>query len=339
LVDENGTLVNREEYYPFGETSFGSYSKKRYRFCGKEKDAESGLYYYGARYYAPWLCRFTSVDPLAGKYVYQSPFAYADNNPINKMDYNGEGTGEGGDSETITPVVNNSSKDSNNHKLNDDKQGTLTININEPSEPDLERDQIEVLKNEGKVEEAKKLEEQWAVFDKQTRDLPKLQQIKKRIDEATPESDPVLYEMKQEILKTGGDKTITLYSSNGPLRDPITGDRAYGQAQTNSLYPDSAHIAFDLDYIETASNDYTYASPTISELRRQNEWLTPRNSPVYKFKLDIGGVIAHEFGHALDHFQGNNRNMSNDNKVKEENPNKWEKRYYINKHPNLLYKQ
>jgi hypothetical protein len=28
LVDENGTLVNREEYYPFGETSFSSYAKK-----------------------------------------------------------------------------------------------------------------------------------------------------------------------------------------------------------------------------------------------------------------------------------------------------------------------
>ena len=92
LVDEYGTLVNFEEYYPFGETSFGSYAKKRYRFCGKEKDDESGMYYYGARYYSPWLCRFVSVDPKAGKYVFQTPFAYADNNPINKMDFNGEGT-------------------------------------------------------------------------------------------------------------------------------------------------------------------------------------------------------------------------------------------------------
>ena len=43
LLDTSGTLVSREEYYPFGETSFGSYGKKRYRFCGKEKDEESGL--------------------------------------------------------------------------------------------------------------------------------------------------------------------------------------------------------------------------------------------------------------------------------------------------------
>jgi len=50
-----GALVNREEFYPFGETSFGGYRKKRYRYNGKEKDEESGLYEYGQRYYAPWF--------------------------------------------------------------------------------------------------------------------------------------------------------------------------------------------------------------------------------------------------------------------------------------------
>jgi RHS repeat-associated protein len=95
VVDDTGALVSFEEYYPFGETSFGSYGKKRYRFCGKEKDEESGLYYYGARYYSPWTCRFISVDPKSLKYVHQSPFVYADNNPIGKIDHNGEGTGEG----------------------------------------------------------------------------------------------------------------------------------------------------------------------------------------------------------------------------------------------------
>ena len=109
LIDaSNAALVNREEYYPFGETSFGSYAKKRYRFCGKEKDEESGLYYYGMRYYMPWTCRFVSVDPLAWKYNYQTSYCYADNNPICKVDYNGEGTD--GDSEgnktsnNLTPV-------------------------------------------------------------------------------------------------------------------------------------------------------------------------------------------------------------------------------------------
>jgi RHS repeat-associated protein len=104
-IDDTGALVSFEEYYPFGETSFGSYGKKRYRFCGKEKDEESGLYYYGARYYSPWTCRFVSVDPKSLKYVHQSPFVYADNNPICKIDHNGEGTGEGEGKPPAKPAV------------------------------------------------------------------------------------------------------------------------------------------------------------------------------------------------------------------------------------------
>jgi len=88
-TDAAGQLVSREEYYPFGETSFGSTAKQRYRFCGKELDEESGLYYYGARYYAAWLCRFVSVDPLADDYAYYSPYQYAGNKPINKIDIDG----------------------------------------------------------------------------------------------------------------------------------------------------------------------------------------------------------------------------------------------------------
>lgn len=58
------SFVNREEYFAYGETSFGSFAKKRYRYSGKERDEESGLYYYGARYLAPWLARWVSCDPL-----------------------------------------------------------------------------------------------------------------------------------------------------------------------------------------------------------------------------------------------------------------------------------
>jgi len=53
VLDGTGTLFNREEYRPFGESSFGSYQTKRYRFSGQERDEESSLSYHGARYYAP----------------------------------------------------------------------------------------------------------------------------------------------------------------------------------------------------------------------------------------------------------------------------------------------
>jgi RHS repeat-associated protein len=62
-VDGTGTFVNREEWTPYGETTLGSFAKKRFRFNGKERDDESGLNYVGARYYAPWLGRWTSCDP------------------------------------------------------------------------------------------------------------------------------------------------------------------------------------------------------------------------------------------------------------------------------------
>ena len=57
VVNEDGSFINREEYTPYGETCFGSFASKRYRFTGKERDAESGLSYHGARYFAPWLGR------------------------------------------------------------------------------------------------------------------------------------------------------------------------------------------------------------------------------------------------------------------------------------------
>lgn len=63
VVDHDGIFINREEYYAYGETSFGSFAKKRYRFNGKERDEENGLYYYGARYYVSWIGRWLSCDP------------------------------------------------------------------------------------------------------------------------------------------------------------------------------------------------------------------------------------------------------------------------------------
>ena len=94
-LDGNGEIISYEEYHPFGTTSYRSgrseieVSLKRYKYCGKEKDEETGLYYYGARYYAPWICRFISVDPLQHEQPQLSPYHYCSNNPINRIDPNG----------------------------------------------------------------------------------------------------------------------------------------------------------------------------------------------------------------------------------------------------------
>ena len=89
VVDDTGTQTKREEYTPYGETSFGSYTRKRYRFTGNERDEESGLAYHGARYLQPALGRFTSVDPAQESYPGWSPFCYALGNPLRFTDHNG----------------------------------------------------------------------------------------------------------------------------------------------------------------------------------------------------------------------------------------------------------
>ena len=63
-----------------------------YKFGGKELDRSYGLDFYDfeARAYDPVLMRFTSVDPLATKYPWISPYAYCGNNPISRIDPDGK---------------------------------------------------------------------------------------------------------------------------------------------------------------------------------------------------------------------------------------------------------
>lgn len=93
VVDNTGAWINREEYLLYGETSFGSFARKRYRFTGKERDEESGLSYHGARYYAPWLARWMSCDPAgvggglnAYKYAHGQPMRYLDPTGLNGVE-------------------------------------------------------------------------------------------------------------------------------------------------------------------------------------------------------------------------------------------------------------
>jgi RHS repeat-associated protein len=94
-LDESADIISYEEYHPFGTTSYRSgrteteTSLKRYKYVGKERDEETGLYYYGFRYYAAWLYRFVSVDPLQFEYPHYTPFQYAGNKPISYIDLDG----------------------------------------------------------------------------------------------------------------------------------------------------------------------------------------------------------------------------------------------------------
>ena len=65
--------------------------KNALTFTGKEKDSETGFYYFGARYYDPSLSGlFLSVDPMADKYPNLSPYAYCAWNPVKLVDPDGK---------------------------------------------------------------------------------------------------------------------------------------------------------------------------------------------------------------------------------------------------------
>jgi len=83
----------RVSYKPFGEifadTGAMDYA---YKFTGKELDDEAGLYYYGARYYDPFLGRFISPDsivPSPGDPQSLNRYSYCRNNPLNRIDPTG----------------------------------------------------------------------------------------------------------------------------------------------------------------------------------------------------------------------------------------------------------
>jgi RHS repeat-associated protein len=73
-----------------------------FRFNGKELDKETGLGYYGARYYQNRLSTWLSVDPLASQFPNWTPYHFVHNNPIMLIDPNGmsaTGPGEPGGNE------------------------------------------------------------------------------------------------------------------------------------------------------------------------------------------------------------------------------------------------
>ncbi|WP_316249756.1 RHS repeat-associated core domain-containing protein [Pseudomonas sp. N40(2020)] len=92
-LDQNAEIISQEGYYPFGATAWMlakfliEVSYRFIRYSGKEMDV-SGLYYYGARYYAPWLQRWISADP-AGDVDGLNLYGFVSNNPLIFIDGNG----------------------------------------------------------------------------------------------------------------------------------------------------------------------------------------------------------------------------------------------------------
>ena len=95
VVDEDGTLEQVTHYYPFGGI-FGdaglNTGLQPYKFGDKELERMHGLdwYDFGSRMYDPVLALFTSIDPQCEKNYHVSPYLYCEDNPIIRVDKNGE---------------------------------------------------------------------------------------------------------------------------------------------------------------------------------------------------------------------------------------------------------
>lgn len=95
-LDDAANVVSDEEYYPYGDTAIFSAASaeekalKAYRYVGKERDAATGLYYFGARYYAAGFTRWLSADP-AGFSDGTNLYLYVGANPVTYTDPSGLG--------------------------------------------------------------------------------------------------------------------------------------------------------------------------------------------------------------------------------------------------------
>lgn len=92
-LDANADILTLEEYYPFGGTAVWSTKNtteakyKFQRYAGKERDI-TGLYYYGFRYYIPWMARWVNPDP-AGYSDGLNVYEMTRNNPATYFDPDG----------------------------------------------------------------------------------------------------------------------------------------------------------------------------------------------------------------------------------------------------------
>jgi len=104
-------------------TSSGYY-QNHYKFNGKELDNETGMYYYGARYYEPRLSVWMSVDPMIEKYARMSSYNYCINNPLRYIDPDGRDEYEFTSAGYIKNVK--STEFDSFHKVTIDKNGKST---------------------------------------------------------------------------------------------------------------------------------------------------------------------------------------------------------------------
>jgi RHS repeat-associated protein len=129
ITDIDGAAYELFLYNPWGEqlhhwTSSSSSWTSPYRFNAKELDPETGLSYYGARYYQSKLGVWLSVDPMASNRIWLTPYQFVQNSPNLRIDPNGKLDWKPGLDDTGSPTYT-AEKGDNANTLAD--QYNLTI--------------------------------------------------------------------------------------------------------------------------------------------------------------------------------------------------------------------
>ncbi|WP_374017571.1 RHS repeat-associated core domain-containing protein [Paenibacillus thiaminolyticus] len=256
-VDRQGQIISKEEFYPYGGTALWAArteveaSYKTTRYSGKELDA-TGLYYYGYRYYMPWLGRWLNPDP-AGTVDGLNLYRMVRNNPVTFLDDKGlkpEKSKKGLKPElpyTFTTSLSEpvdsgeesshlSSMTLNRSSIKIDNDGTVWENIKEnfePIETRLIETAIEFEKKYKPILSRKELGPAIAVvYNKKTENLStafnhpegKLpEQMHPRIEERIRNMPEAVRKSYEEMTRGAGSHAEVYASNRALLEHPDTG--------------------------------------------------------------------------------------------------------------------
>jgi len=130
VLNSDNQIVSAIDYdcwgYPLENRSYQS-DDINYKFTGKQRDAETGYDYFGARYYDARIGRWGGVEPLLEKYISYSPYQYGLLNPMKLVDVNGKDVYIfGSDSKATVEYMNKESK-STGLTFSIDDNGKLSV--------------------------------------------------------------------------------------------------------------------------------------------------------------------------------------------------------------------
>ena len=151
VTDATGNITEDEDYYPWGgEVQFVNSDPNHYKFSGKERDAETQLDYFGARYYGNWTGRFLTPDwdakPITVPYAnFGNPqslnlYSYTKNNPTTFGDLDGHCGEDPCKDINVTVKVTSTPKFRTNEPQRDGTyetgvRGQLTITLSKDGQP------------------------------------------------------------------------------------------------------------------------------------------------------------------------------------------------------------